>query len=266
MFATQVMVVLLFAALLIECDATRLPPSNMVQFLGKELERVHERVNNSLPLDVGHIIDDGEMIIFRNDLFKRLRKAAKISEPLYVDNLDVEQLRIIGNSDSKSGQSFWVTKDGSMVIKTIKKYECDNLRECIEDIVDHVEKGASCLGNILGLYEIKLYGKKSKYFLVSKNIFNIKRKDYIQEIARFDLKGSTYGRMKSPESRVMKDLDLLQSNTFLTIGQSQKEFLLHVLRRDVKFLSELDFMDYSLLVQQCDQNLPLTVQDSVYRK
>jgi len=138
-------------------------------------------------------------------------------------------VRIGVYADSKSGQTFWRSTDGTLIVKTIKQYECKNLRNMIDSYATHVQNDHSCLSGVLGIYRIRLkkQGRRFRYFLVTRSVFSkstglsVPDRGYVPQYLsapytessnagmRFDLKGSTYGRRKSPNSNVLKDLDLL---------------------------------------------------------
>eukprot|EP01039_Chlorochromonas_danica_P008272 gene8272-9121_t len=209
--------------------------------------------------------------IYQPSLFYQLRQHAGVSEPLYWDCLEVARLQSL-SSDSKSGQAFWRSSDGHVILKTIKHYECKTLAKILKIYADHVLSDHSCLGNLLGLYRVKAAGRRATYFLAAKNIYTT-----MPSSKRFDLKGSTVGRRKAKSSSVWKDLDLLDTISSksplqqplqpqqqqeekdeddlvskqqgLHLGPSAKAILMHGLQRDVEFLSDLKLMDYSLLVE-----------------
>lgn len=180
---------------------------------------------------------------YKPDLCKVLRHHAGVSEEQYISCLDPDQLECL-SSDSKSGQAFWRSIDGTIVVKTIKHYECVNLKKILHQYAAHVIQGTSAISAILGLYRVKLKHGKVKYFLVAKNVFG----GDTFSCKRYDLKGSTVGRVKSPTSHVLKDVDLLNSAEKLSLGGT-KSIVIEALRRDSQFLSSFRFMDYSLLVE-----------------
>ncbi len=136
---------------------------------------------------------------------------------------------------------------GMIVVKTIKHYECKNLRDILDSYATHILTSPSCIARILGLYRIQLKGCGNIYFLVSKNVYK-QSGEGIKMTQSFDLKGSTVGRMRSPTSSVLKDQDLLNSGQRLHLGKA-RSVLLSTLARDVAFLSRRGLMDYSLLTQ-----------------
>lgn len=187
----------------------------------------------------------GQLKTYRPSIFRSLRYSAGVSESSWQSCMQTEELEMI-SADSKSGQAFWRSKDGTLVLKTIKAYECKNIREIIEKLAVHMDIRVdhSCISAVLGVFRVKLKSGKKVYFMACKNVYPTTA---WYNTKKFDLKGSTVGRLKSSKSVVLKDLDLLRSNTRLHLGD-MKGVVLSTLHRDVRFLSSCGFMDYSLLV------------------
>lgn len=177
-----------------------------------------------------------------------LRDCAGISEGQYQSNLAFSELECL-SSDSKSGQAFWRSKSGVVVVKTIQHHECKTMRKLLKQYCQHVQQGYSCLGNVLGLYRVKVKYGKTLYFLVTKNVYHQGVSTKVIPSTKYDLKGSTIGRRKSASSSVYKDLDLMNQHEVLAIGPVAKEVLLSALYRDSQFLATYNLMDYSLLVE-----------------
>ena len=228
----------------------------------------------------------GFVKIYKPVLFHRIRHATGMNEQNYYSCLDFEKvgMNCLTDSDSKSGQSFWISKNEKIVLKTIKKYECKNLQRILDDYSDHIIacEGKSCISTVLGLYRVILKSGGKRYFMVSRNVYpesnineinqnvdntliidqnnenlnidinenknenNINMKSNV--LAKFDLKGSTVGRKASLTSSVMKDLDLIGFNILFPLGESVRKTVLQTLEKDVLFLRKHSFMDYSLLV------------------
>jgi len=192
-----------------------------------------------------------------------ISKYNEFNEKIYMQCLHYDNLNCL-SSDSKSGQSFWVSKDGSIILKTIKHYELKNLLNILIDLNDHMITSKSIgypstIASIIGLYKITLISGHKKYFMACRNVYpnqhtciNINQSKYksIKIIKKYDLKGSTIGRRASMNSNVKKDLDLIESGYLLSLGYKSKEILIQSLLRDTEFLSKHNFMDYSLLVAE----------------
>ena len=77
---------------------------------------------------------------YRPEVFSLLRNYVGVSEEAYLKCLSIESLVPI-SADSKSGQSFWRSLDGTIVLKTIKKYECHNMLDMLESYALHTMTG-----------------------------------------------------------------------------------------------------------------------------
>jgi len=107
------------------------------------------------------------------------------------------------------------------------------------------------LPRYLGLYVIRnVTGQGSEVrVLVMFNVFGGSQRIH----KRYDLKGSTSGRKAdkkelSKKSPVRKDLDWVDTETKLKIGDADRDRFLAALERDVRCLQSWNLMDYSLLV------------------
>jgi hypothetical protein len=192
---------------------------------------------------------EGSVKVYNPKIFQSLRTKFHTENQLYCSSLSPNNLVCVINSDSKSGQRFWISNDGQIVLKTLKHYEVKNLKSIINMYENHVMMNEySTIAGILGVYRVKLKRNLfSKYYLVTKNVFPLLQgKDtYIHN--KYDLKGSTQGRLASSKSSVQKDVDLMRSGQLLHLGET-KELLLKSLDKDLMFLRYNSFMDYSLLV------------------
>jgi 1-phosphatidylinositol-4-phosphate 5-kinase len=135
------------------------------------------------------------------------------------------------------------TSDGKFIIKTLKKSEFNFLKKNIKKYGDYLQKNKdSLLIRYTGLYIIKY--KNTLIRLVSmNNLFGLNKMETV-----YDLKGSTEGRFVKKDEKILKDLDLMKNKFHLKFEKkNQLQFLLQI-NEDTKFLTELDLMDYSLLV------------------
>jgi hypothetical protein len=193
----------------------------------------------------------GELKVYRPAVFNSIRRHAGVPDELYIQCLRMENLNCL-NSDSKSGQAFWKSADDTVVLKTLKHYEVKNLRRVLDNYAAHTLTDYSSIASVLGLYRVrtrtKLWGtfplNEYKYFIATKNVYP---RNSWHIVGKYDLKGSTVGRRAGPGSTVMKDLNLLESNTKLGLGPA-RPVVLHALQRDVNFLKRHRLMDYSLLI------------------
>lgn len=199
---------------------------------------------NTDPSNIKITVPEGSQLkVYRPSVFNNLRRHAGVSDQLYTKCLDVENLVCI-SSDSKSGQAFWKSSDDTIVLKTLKHYEAINLLRVLDKYAAHTLGDISCIATVIGLYRVKLRNGARRYFIVCKNVYP---RNTWHVTGRYDLKGSTVGRLASPSSNVKKDLDLMASNKKLVLGPARAT-VLHALQRDVNFLRCQRFMDYSLLV------------------
>ncbi|CAN1813626.1 Phosphatidylinositol 4-phosphate 5-kinase 6 [Linum perenne] len=146
-------------------------------------------------------------------VFRTLRKLFNVDAADYM-------LSICGNdalrelsSPGKSGSFFYLTNDDRYMIKTMKKAEAKVLIRMLPAYYNHVRKFENTLvTKYYGLHCVKLPGPNQKKvrFIIIGNLFN---SEYAIH-RRFDLKGSSHGRITSkPESEIdasttLKDLDL----------------------------------------------------------
>src|SRR5690606_19013567 len=102
---------------------------------------------------------------------------------------------------------------------------------------------------IVGIYSIQTFQGLEIPFFVMNNIFATKR--IIHE--RYDLKGSWVNRksrhssIQSSSGHASLQLDLDMKDD-IKIGKEISEKIINQLNEDVKFLSKVQIMDYSLLV------------------
>ena len=86
------------------------------------------------------------------------------------------------------------------------------------------------------------------YFVIMSSVFDTTKEINI----KYDLKGSTIGRLTSPEAckegAVQKDLNLIQSGRKIRLGPENIDIFYETLKSDVMFLRDLNIMDYSLLL------------------
>jgi 1-phosphatidylinositol-4-phosphate 5-kinase len=82
------------------------------------------------------------------------------------------------------------------------------------------------------------------------NVFCTKKKIDI----RYDLKGSTFGRRTITDNKkvdptvALKDLDFIDNRVKFRVGEANRKRLMEIIRKDLKFFSDNNIIDYSLLV------------------
>ncbi len=184
------------------------------------------------------------------NVFRVVRNISNIEEADYMMSLagDFNYIEFIANS--KSGQFFFYSHDGKYMIKTQSREECRLLRKIMPDYVKHLtENPDSLLVRFYGMHRVKMKNLQSKtYFVIMSSVFDTPKNIGI----KYDLKGSTVGRITSPEQcregAVQKDLNLMQSGRKFRLGPENIDIFYNTLKADVTFLRDQNIMDYSLLV------------------
>ncbi|KAJ8493904.1 hypothetical protein OPV22_015625 [Ensete ventricosum] len=183
-------------------------------------------------------------------VFRTLRRLFKVDAADYMISLcGNDALREL-SSPGKSGSFFYLTNDDRYMIKTMKKSEVKVLLRMLPAYYNHVRAFENTLvTKFFGLHCVKLTGASQKKvrFVIMGNLFcsaySIHR--------RFDLKGSSHGRMtRKPESEIdeyttLKDLDL---NFIFRLQHSWFQEFQRQVDKDSEFLDKERIMDYSLLV------------------
>ncbi|KDP29267.1 hypothetical protein JCGZ_16656 [Jatropha curcas] len=183
-------------------------------------------------------------------VFRTLRKLFKVDPADYM-------LSICGNdalrelsSPGKSGSFFYLTNDDRYMIKTMKKAEVKVLIRMLSAYFNHVKAYENTLvTKFFGLHCVKLTGpaQKKVRFIIMGNLFC---SEYTIH-RRFDLKGSSLGRITDkPESElesttILKDLDL---NFIFRLQKAWFQEFCRQVDRDCELLEQERIMDYSLLV------------------
>jgi hypothetical protein len=124
--------------------------------MDKKTQYIKTQNMNDLYQDIIH----GEVKLYRPLIFQKIRKFIGLNEEKYLEclNFDKDSLLCLKDSDSKSGQTFWISKNNILILKTIKKYECKNLFLILNDYYEYFYNcnGKSCISTVLGLYRVKL--------------------------------------------------------------------------------------------------------------
>jgi 1-phosphatidylinositol-4-phosphate 5-kinase len=150
---------------------------------------------------------------YMTNVFRAVRALSNIDEADYMLSLagDFNYIEFIANS--KSGQFFFYSHDGKYMIKTQSKEESKLLRRIMPLYIQHLTNHPdSLLVRFYGMHRVKMKSLRSKtYFVIMSSVFNTPRPITV----KFDLKGSTVGRLTSPEDcragAVQKDLNLMES-------------------------------------------------------
>lgn len=163
-------------------------------------------------------------------------------------------------SPGKSGSFFYYSRDFRFIIKTIHHSEHRLLLSILPKYHAHVEANPNTLVlQFYGLHRVKMPlghgGLRKVHFVVMNNLFAPHREIH----TKYDLKGSTWGR-STPIPPVnangvcdltqltLKDLNWLDRKDFIKFGPAKRQLFFDQLDRDVKFLEDVNVMDYSLLL------------------
>lgn len=150
------------------------------------------------------------------------------------------------SSPGKSGSIFYLSHDDRFVIKTLKKPELKTLLKMLPNYYRHVgDHENTLITKFFGLHRIKLKGGRKVRFVVMGNMFYTELRIH----RRYDLKGSTHGRMtckdKIKENTTLKDRDLTYE---FHMDKLLRQSLFKQIALDCMFLESQQIIDYSLLV------------------
>lgn len=180
-------------------------------------------------------------------VFHELRRIFGVDLSDYMLSVCGDQALSQMGSPGKSGSVFFISHDDRFIIKTMRKHECKLLMEMLPKYHAHVRKHPqTMLTRFLGMYRVKPTGGRNVRFVVMGNLFCTDLRIH----RRYDLKGSTQGRITDPgkkvkETTILKDLDL---NVVFKMEATWREKLVQQMARDCKLLEECKVMDYSLLL------------------
>ncbi|VFQ91140.1 unnamed protein product [Cuscuta campestris] len=183
-------------------------------------------------------------------VFRALRLLFKVEPNDYINSIcGNDALREL-SSPGKSGSFFYLTNDDRYMIKTMKKSEVKVLIRMLNAYYNHVRGFENTLiTKYFGLHCLKLNGptQKKVRFVIMGNLFCTNYTIH----RRFDLKGSTFGRLTDkPESDIdstttLKDLDL---NFIFRLQHPWFQDFQRQVDKDCELLEQERIMDYSLLV------------------
>ncbi|KZO95403.1 SAICAR synthase-like protein [Calocera viscosa TUFC12733] len=185
-------------------------------------------------------------------VFRELREECFHLDPAdYLLSLTAKYILTELGSPGKSGSFFYFSSDYRFIIKTIHHSEHKFLRSILKEYHEHVKSNPhTLLSRFYGLHRVKLPRGRKIHFVIMNNLFPPHRD--IHET--YDLKGSTVGRVLSPEKlrqnprAVQKDLNWIDNHKQLELGPEKRALFIEQIRRDTAFLKRANVMDYSLLV------------------
>ena len=185
-------------------------------------------------------------------VFRQIREHFGVTNEEYLLSLTSEYVLVEMFTNSKSGSFFYYSTDYRFILKTCTKNEAAFLIKALPRYHGHLMAHRyTLLCRFFGLHRVHLpttLGKKV-YFVVMGNVLPIDKP--IHE--RYDLKGSTRGRITSEAERqdpnvVLKDLDWIRAGRKLHLGPDKKRRLLTQVRKDCALLEALEVIDYSLFI------------------
>ncbi|GAA6063971.1 hypothetical protein JCM10212_004781 [Sporobolomyces blumeae] len=172
------------------------------------------------------------------------------------------------SSGGKSKADFMKTLDDRFIVKQLSSWEVDVLSSFLPAyfsyLADCLFRGQpTVLAKIFGIYRIS-FGKKYKNldFLVMENLFYGR---HLKQI--FDLKGSTRNRRADQNNPVLLDENLMEMSlkSPLYVREESQNFIRQAIFNDSQFLSDLNVMDYSLVigVDSAKQELVVGIVDFI---
>jgi len=184
-------------------------------------------------------------------VFRQIREKFNIDPADYLISLTSKYILSELGSPGKSGSFFYYSRDYRFIIKTISHTEHKFMRRILKEYHEHVsENPNTLLCRYYGLHRVKLPRGRKIHFVVMANVFP-PGKDVHET---YDLKGSKYGRLlpeeeiqKNPNA-VMKDLNWEKRGRKLMLGPRKRRLFIQQLVMDVRLLTRLNIMDYSLLI------------------
>jgi hypothetical protein len=199
-------------------------------------------------------------------VFQNIRSLFGVKNDDYIRSIGVDTFRnaffdklvlmLSENSSGKSGSFFFHTADGKYMIKTIKPPEFAALKAHLYCYYQHIQENPrTLLTRYFGLHEIKCYNNTNLiydiYIVVMNNVFDLD--DPLSITEKYDLKGSSYGRMTTEEEiklgSAMKDNNWISpSHEKLVIKSKIKAEICFQIESDAQFLANNNIIDYSLLV------------------
>lgn len=193
--------------------------------------------------------------IFFAEQFAQLRQSCQC-EDIFVESLS--RCAKFDASGGKSGSAFLKTKDDRFIVKEISRFEMDAITKFAPAYFEYTQTAfkrgrPTALAKTYGIFKIgyrnAVTGRTMHMnVLVQENLF------YARTFSRiYDLKGSTRNRLLKPTGKpneVLLDENLLEvSHTHpLYLRDHSKRILRTALWNDTLFLSNLNVMDYSLVV------------------
>ncbi|XP_032533601.1 phosphatidylinositol 5-phosphate 4-kinase type-2 gamma [Chiroxiphia lanceolata] len=143
-----------------------------------------------------------------------------------------------------------LSADGTLVLKELSSEGVADVHGLLAQYHQHVVQchGQTLLPQFLGMYRVSVESE-DRYLLVMRNLFSHR----LALHRKYDLKGSLVDREASDKEKgkelpTLKDVDFLNNNEKVFVGEEQQRLFMDKLRRDVEFLVQQKLMGYSLLL------------------
>eukprot|EP00949_MAST-11_sp_MAST-11-sp1_P004563 g4563.t1 len=230
--------------------------SKSVSAMVKMQDEHHESLKSDAYIEQVEIpngVKERSLVDIAPKVFSRIRSMDGMSDTEYAESIAKGFKGKAAVGEGKSGQLFLLTKDGQIILKTLKQSELPFLLSILPNYVAHLEtEPETLLVKFYGVYTVTL-GKFKRHLIAMPNV--LKSDVSIDEV--YDLKGSTRNREVTQEEidagvSTLKDLNF--DNRCRELGEGimlddamTKKFLCQ-LDSDLILLRRLDIMDYSLLL------------------
>ncbi|CAM9938171.1 unnamed protein product [Bubo scandiacus] len=149
-----------------------------------------------------------------------------------------------------SDRRFLLSSDRTLVVKELSSEDVADVHGLLSHYHQYVVQchGSTLLPRFLGMYRVSVDSEET-YLLVMRNMFSHR----LPVHRKYDLKGSLVSREASDKEKgkdlpTLKDMDFLNKNEKVYVGEEDQKDFMEKLKRDVEFLVQLKIMDYSLLL------------------
>uniref|UniRef100_A0A8B9NIX3 Phosphatidylinositol 5-phosphate 4-kinase type-2 gamma n=1 Tax=Accipiter nisus TaxID=211598 RepID=A0A8B9NIX3_9AVES len=149
-----------------------------------------------------------------------------------------------------SDRRFLLSSDRTLVVKELSSEDVADVHGLLSHYHQYVVQchGSTLLPRFLGMYRVSVDSEET-YLLVMRNMFSHR----LPVHRKYDLKGSLVSREASDKEKgkdlpTLKDMDFLNKNEKVYVGEEDQKEFMEKLKRDVEFLVQLKIMDYSLLL------------------
>ncbi|KAA8500019.1 putative phosphatidylinositol phosphate kinase [Porphyridium purpureum] len=180
-------------------------------------------------------------------VYRKLREELGYSEEEFLSSTCVDSKLRELQTPGKSGALFYITEDEEFFLKTLTTSEDETLNFILPSYFAHLQKYPDTfLTKFLANFGMKTRSGRHIRLIAMSSVFHANL--YIDE--KYDLKGSTKGRLASEKDRrsdnvILKDCDLKEP---LFFDPQVLERIMLLLDVDSLLLEENNIMDYSLLM------------------